>query len=166
MLADASISRADVSKAKPPAPRPAIGHTHVGRRPQRGTGKQRRRRRRGILAAGGHHREGGLARSRRRGEEGSPPRRGGPMGGRVGEGRRITEGCRAGDGDARWGRGGRTSARLSSPTARDGVVRVSGSSDASERSGVARRRRWARRGRARQGEAAARTGASRNNNSI
>jgi hypothetical protein len=36
MLADASISRADVSKAKTPAPRPTIGHMHAGRRPQRG----------------------------------------------------------------------------------------------------------------------------------
>jgi hypothetical protein len=139
MLANASISRADVSKAKPPAPRPAIGHTRAGRRPQRGAGK-RKRRRRGIPAAGGRRLGGGLVRGRR-GEEGSPPRRGGPARGRRrGEegrrGRRVGEGRRVGDRDARQGWGGRTSARSSSPTVGDGAARVSGRSSASGRSGA------------------------------
>jgi hypothetical protein len=61
MLANASISRAHVNKAKPRAARPAIRHTHAGRRRQRGAGKRRRqRRRRDIPVAGGCRRKGGL----------------------------------------------------------------------------------------------------------
>jgi hypothetical protein len=148
LLADASISRADVSKAKPPAPRPAIRHTHAGRRPQRGPGNRgggggatyrlkeaaseeegrgpppRRR-------VGGHRREEGQR--ARAAEEGSRP------GGR--RRRRVGEGLRVEDGDARRGRGGRTSARPSLPAVGDDAAHVSG------RSGAARRRRGARRGR-------------------
>jgi hypothetical protein len=74
MLAGASISQADVSKAKPPAPRPAIGHTHAGRRPHRGANKRRRR---GPVARHTGCRSPPL---RRKAGAWSPPRRGGPVG--------------------------------------------------------------------------------------
>jgi hypothetical protein len=184
MLADASISRADVSKGKHLAARPANGHMHTGRWPQRGAGKQRRQRRRDILAAGGRRRGGGPACGRRLGEEGrhrgeegrrtiaAEERRGLRRGEEGLRGRHVGEGCRVGDEDARRGRGGWTSARPSSPTAGDSTARVSGRSDASERSGATRRRGAARcvgeegrvgegrgeerrrRGRARQGRTA------------
>jgi hypothetical protein len=94
MLADASISRADVSKAKPRAGRPAIGHTHAGRRPKRGAGKQRRRwQRRGIPAPGGRHRGGEPGVAVEEEGLGSPPRR------RAGRGHRRG-GIRVG---GRWG---------------------------------------------------------------
>jgi hypothetical protein len=120
MLADASISRPDVSKAKPRAARPAIGHTHDNRRPQRGVGKRRRRRRRrGIPAAGGRRRGGGPGAAT---EAGSGLGGGGRWGRRVREGRRV--------GEMRVGEGGR-------PAGGNGAARVSG------KSGAARRRRWA-----------------------
>jgi hypothetical protein len=60
MLVDASISRVDVSKAKPRAARLTNGHTHAGRRPQRGPDKRRhRRQRRGIPGAGSRRQGGG-----------------------------------------------------------------------------------------------------------
>jgi hypothetical protein len=133
MLADASISRADISKAKPPAPRPAIEHTHAVLRSQRGVASG------GVGGSGGAayrlqetaaEEEGRRAvaaeerRGHRRGEEGR-------------RGRRVGEGRRGGDGDVRRGLGGRTLARPSSPAAGDGVARVLGRSGASGRSGTA-----------------------------
>jgi hypothetical protein len=124
MLADASISRADVSKAKPPAARLAIGHTHAGRRPQRGAASGGVGGGSGVayrLQEAAAEEEGRRAvvaeerRGRHRGEEGRRGRC-------VGEGHRVVEGCRVGDGDARRGRGGRTSAQPSSPAAGDGVA--------------------------------------------
>jgi hypothetical protein len=79
MLVDADISRANVSKAKPLAPRPAIGHMHAGRRPQRWTTSG------GVggaayplqeAAAEEEGRRGVAAEERRVGTR-SPPRRGG-----------------------------------------------------------------------------------------
>jgi hypothetical protein len=106
-------------------------------------------------------------------------RRGSRRGEKGRRGRCVRESRRVGDGDARRRRGGRTSARLSSPTAGDGAARVSGRSGASGRNGAARRRGAARRvgeegrvgdGRSeemrRRGEAASRTGASRKNDTI
>jgi hypothetical protein len=84
MLADARISRADVSKAKPRAARPVIGHTHAGRRLQRGGGKRRRRRRwHGIPAAGGPRQGRGPGATT---EEGSGP---GGSGSSESRGRRV-----------------------------------------------------------------------------
>jgi hypothetical protein len=72
MLADASISRADVSKAKPLAPQPAIGHTHAGRRPQRG-------RQAVASTVAARHTNCRRPLPRRRAGARSPPRRGGPV---------------------------------------------------------------------------------------
>jgi hypothetical protein len=90
-------------------------------------------------------------RGRRRGEEvrravATEERRAGG-GGESGRAAASGTEMRVGDGDAPRGRGGRASARPSSPTAGDGTACVSG------RSGAARRRRGARLGRARRGEA-------------
>jgi hypothetical protein len=128
MLADASISRADVSKAKPSAPDRPSGHTHGGRQPQRGADKWRRRwRRRDVRAAWAQ-----------------PPRSDQGQGGS-----KSGRGAASGRGDAR--RWGRTSVRPSSPAEGGIAERMSG------RSGVAHRRIGARRGRARRGEAATTT---------
>jgi hypothetical protein len=101
MLADANIAQANVSKAKPPAPRPAIGHTHAGRQPQRGASKRRRRRwRRGIPVAEGRRRGGGphavVA------GEGSGP--GGGVGGGGALGRAAASGTEMSVGDREGGR--------------------------------------------------------------
>jgi hypothetical protein len=146
MLADASISRADVSKAKPPAPRPAIRNTHAGRRLQRGVGKRRRWRRRcDIPAAGGRRRGGGMARGRRRGEirtgggeSGGPPRRGWRCA--MGMGRADVGATEL------TGGGRRRCARVGEEWR-----------GTSERSSATRRTRGARRRRARREEAAATT---------
>jgi hypothetical protein len=65
MLADVSISWADVSKAKPRAAQPAIGHTHAGWWPRRGPAS------RGIGAANWLQK----ATAEEEGRPGSPPRR-------------------------------------------------------------------------------------------
>jgi hypothetical protein len=155
----ASISWADVSKAKPRAARPTIGHTHAGRRSQRGAGKRRcRRRRRCIPATGGRRQGGGLGATAEEEGRGPPPRRDQGLG-VVGAARRGGPPCR-GDAPHR----GR---RCASVRADVGAAELAGGGrwrcarvgeerrGASERSGAARQRRWARRGRARRGEAAA-----------
>jgi hypothetical protein len=151
MLADASISRADISKATPPPPRPGGHRAHArrpaaalrgwqaeaaatGARPPAAGGRCQE----GGSAHGRHRgeegltpRRGGSARGRRRGEEGSLPRRGGPASreGSLHRGGPLRRGWRCAS-----GMGGRTtSARPSSLAARDGAACVS------RRSGAARR---------------------------
>jgi hypothetical protein len=87
MLADASTSWADVSKAKPRAARSAIGHTHAGRRPQRGPAS-------GGVGGGATYRLQEAA-----AEEGSGP--GGGRGGKSGRAAASGEMRRVEDGDAR-----------------------------------------------------------------
>jgi hypothetical protein len=153
MLADASISHDDVSKAKPPAPRPAIGHTHADRQ------AEAQQRRRDIPVAGGRRRGGGPARGRRRGgirARGGGASRGGPprQGGSPRRGRRCASGTgRADVGAAELAGGGRRRCARVGEERRVGQERCS----ASERSGAANLRRGAHRGRERRGEAAATT---------
>jgi hypothetical protein len=97
MLADASISWAEVSKAKAHAARPVIGHTHTGRRLQRGPASG------GVDSGRPAYR---LQEATTKEESrGPPPRRDQGRGGAAEaasrEGRRVEEDRRVGDGDAR-----------------------------------------------------------------
>jgi hypothetical protein len=155
MLADASISRADVSKAKPPVPLSALRHMHVGRRPQRGssmevsvavaarhTGCRRPqpRRRAGAWSA---PRRGGPARGRRWGEEG---RRGGVSGRAAASRRAPTSGTEMhGEGKRRRGQA-RRCREMVLRACRGGAGRRRGAAQLGEE-----RRRW---GRARRGRRA------------
>jgi hypothetical protein len=145
MLPDASISRAVVSKAKPPAPRPAIRHTHAGRRPQRGAGN------RGVGTGDGAAYRLQVAAVEEEGQRAvaAKERRDGGGGMSVRAAASGTE--MRGEGGRRRGRGRRR---------RETALRA-------YRGGATRRGGAARRiGAARRGEAAVRTGPSRKKGAI
>jgi hypothetical protein len=153
MLADANISRADVSKPKLPVPLPALRHMHVGRRPQRGPSMEasvavaarhtvcRRPQPRRRAGARSPPRRGGPARSRRWGEEG---RRGGVSGRATASRRAPTSGTEMhGEGKRRRGRARRRQ-EMVLRACRGGAVRRRGAAQLGEER---RRRGRARRGR-------------------